>query len=653
MKTRILLLTCLIIQFHTLRAQENTDQPSYIVNKIISLPLLDPHGVKVGYEGSIDKKGKNADWDWSLYQDQNGEWVIFDIDGPGCIYNIVQHRYLSSSDPVFRFYFNHESEPAFSIRLSEFGSVYPFVSPMAGSYIGPLDNGRGPIRVSRSFVPMPFQKGCKVTTDVKLEGHDRLKGEGGWGHIIYHSYTENNAIPPFHVHDDARSNHDLKKQGLTIPHTIKEKPVTYNKQIKPGEEIPLFRHSSPAVISSLRLNFREINPEIMQNIWIRIVWDNHPTPDIYCPIGAFFGNSFGFNDTNYSLMGVSRNGSMYNTFPMPFWENANISIENKSNSETTLYFAELSLTENNYPSAKSGYFKNTPFYTRKHVAGKDSPIGKATGHGKMVAAHVTCYGERPNIITCEGDVRVYIDGNRTSKVESDGSESYVCYGWGFPTPPEVHPFGGYDGLSDNPWSMTRLNINEYYPFYNELEFNIESGEHNNQYLEHSGTIFYYGKSQPVLIKTDSIDLQSNASCRKHRYRLYGKTQSETLTSAYEGTYHEIPVSGKVNHFTEESASEFTVQIDPENQGVRLRRRSDQTKGRQCAEVYIDGQRVETRDWYVADYNPFYQWLDDEFEIPSAMTKGKKSLNIRIKPKKINGEVSWNESRFDIFVYKEK
>ena len=65
----------------------------------------------------------------------------------------------------------------------------------------------------------------------------------------------------------------------------------------------------------------------------------------------------------------------------------------------------------------------------------------------------------PNVhisFLARGDVRVYIDGKRTPQVESDGSESYVCYGWGFPTPPEVHPMGGYDGLSDNPWSMTRF-----------------------------------------------------------------------------------------------------------------------------------------------------------------------------------------------------
>ena len=107
----------------------------------------------------------------------------------------------------------------------------------------------------------------------------------------------------------------------------------------------------------------------------------------------------------------------------------------------------------------------------------------------MVAAHVTCYGERPHIITCEGDVRIHIDGIKTPQVESDGSESYICYGWGFPTPAECNPSGGYDGLSDNPWSMTRLCLGDSYPFYSQLDFNIESGESNNQYLEHLGDCF--------------------------------------------------------------------------------------------------------------------------------------------------------------------
>ena len=117
-----------------------TDSISYGISRMVdiaSLPLLD-RGISVHYEGSIDKRGKNSDWDWSLYQDQRGEWVIFDVDGPGCIYNLVQHRYMSSSDPLFRFYFDGEETPRFSLHLSEFGEKEPFIKPLAESYIGPF-----------------------------------------------------------------------------------------------------------------------------------------------------------------------------------------------------------------------------------------------------------------------------------------------------------------------------------------------------------------------------------------------------------------------------------------------------------------------------------------------------------------------------------
>lgn len=51
---------------------------------------------------------------------------------------------MSSSDPLFRFYFDGEETPRFSLHLSEFGEKEPFIKPLAESYIGPFDNGRGP-----------------------------------------------------------------------------------------------------------------------------------------------------------------------------------------------------------------------------------------------------------------------------------------------------------------------------------------------------------------------------------------------------------------------------------------------------------------------------------------------------------------------------
>lgn len=613
-----------------------------------SLPVLDKN-LRVCYEGSIDKKGLNADWDWSLYQDKNGEWVIFDVRGAGCIYNIVQHRYLSSREPAFKFYFDGDTIPRFTLRLSEFGEKHPFVEPLASSYIGPYDNGRGPIRVARSFVPMPFKESCKITTDIRLEGFDRQKGEGGWGHVVYHMLAGSTGVSTFDGTEDYRQLENIWKQAGSHPALDASASSRWIDAlgIRPGEEKVLLDEGKAGVVEALRFYWDAANgTDYLRDVWIRIHWDGNQKPDVYCPIGALAGNSLGYHNTVYLLCGYLTDGLSYNYFPMPFWKSARIVLENRGNHLANLKWAEVQMANNNYQKEDCGYFRNTPYYARKHTPGADSWIGHVDGTGKMVAAHVTAYAERPHLISCEGDVRVYIDGRRTPSVESDGSESYVCYGWGFPTPSEFHPSGGYDGLYDNPWSMTRLCMGDSYPFYGSLDFYIESGEHNNQYLEHEGTVFYYGREKASLEETDSLLLGDSRSRKKHACR-FGKTCVEAeLESCFEGNQDSVLVKATV--CGGESICSFDAAVNPGNQGVRIRRMSDQAKGRQMANVWIDNVCVGT--WYVADSNPYKRWLEDEFEIPSRYTAGKSVLNIRIEPVAVEGKTSWNAVYYKIFSY---
>lgn len=422
------------------------------------------------------------------------------------------------------------------------------------------------------------------------------------------------------------------------------------QKINAGESITLLDEKGEGAIGSLKFYLPEINEQHLQNVWIHMFWDAHQQPDISCPLACLGGNSLGFHDTNYLLSGYNTYGWFYNYFPMPYWKHAKIIIENRSGVPVSLGFSEIAVSRSVYPTFNTGYFRNTPYYTRKYVAGTDSPIAAIQGRGKMVAAHITCHAERSHIISCEGDVRIYIDGKRTPQVESDGSESYVCYGWGFPTPPEVHPMGGYDGLSDNPWSMTRFCIGDSYPFYSELKFGIESGEYNNQYLEHSGTIFYYGQDKNVLVKTDSLDLSSSHSIKQHSYKAMGNVRRTKLESFFEGNEDSILYVGEIVRF--ENFSNFRVNISSQNEGVRLRRLSDQNDARQAARVFVDGEEVTERLWYVADSNPYKRWLEDDFEIPVRYTKGKKSLNIRIVPVSMfeEGNFTWNEAEYQVFCY---
>jgi len=188
--------------------------------------------------------------------------------------------------------------------------------------------------------------------------------------------------------------------------------------------------------------------------------------------------------------------------------------------------------------------------------------------------------------------------------------------------------------------MVRLCTGDWYPFQNGIRFGIEAGGNNDQYLEHSGVIFYYGVDEIGMSLTDTLDVGDPDSERVHNYKVAGQTFEGSLESYYEGDDDHILVKDHGRAFG--GYSEFTVRINPENSGVRLRRRSDQCRGRQKANVYVDGVLVKERTWYFADKNPYKRWLEDEFQIPAFYTRGKEKLKIKIEPVEVGGVKSWNE-----------
>ena len=190
-----------------------------------TLPLL-KNDRRAHYEGSIDKTGGNADWDWCLYKDERGEYVLFEQYGAGCIYNFVQHRLQGAKEVVFRCYFDNDTEPRFEIKPSQFGEKYPFIEPLASKYIGPTGNfadERGFIRIVRSFVPMPFTSYCKITSDLELKGND-WEG-GGWGHVVYHTFANDIPVKSFDPLDDGYRalSRMWRNAGGGIPTQMKDK----------------------------------------------------------------------------------------------------------------------------------------------------------------------------------------------------------------------------------------------------------------------------------------------------------------------------------------------------------------------------------------------------------------------------------------------
>ncbi len=97
-----------------------------------------------------------------------------------------------------------------------------------------------------------------------------------------------------------------------------------------------------------------------------------------------------------------------------------------------------------------------------------------TGRGCMAYAIIA--GRDTN---CEGDVRCFIDDMTVPRVQSDGSESWGCWGWGFSRPPQTNPLSCYNGAGDGLWSELRPTHVDAYNFRRFLRFELEHGGRND------------------------------------------------------------------------------------------------------------------------------------------------------------------------------
>lgn len=597
---------------------------------IAALPCRDS-GCEIRYFGSISKSGDNADWDWGMYKDANNEWVLAEADGAGCIFNFTQHRYPTSEIPTFKFYFDNSDVPQFEITPPEFGKKAPFLSPLADYFDGPEDNGRGPIRVVRSFVPMEFRTHCKVTSTVKLEGCEKSLGQGGWGHITMHLYDRPEGLVTFSQEKAVPA--DIFRNPVGLPADCEEEKSLL---LSNEESVCIYRSDRLGCICKINVSTEQFTPETLQKLWIVIKFDG--VTSVRSPFGTFFGCEYGNTPAllETSLLTCDIRGEkafFENRFPMPYFSAAEIYIENNCGSAVpintvvgenhTLHYDPLKT----YRFTASDYYPKTP-----NILGKNSVIADICGAGQMVYGVIS--GEEIEC-GCEGDVRVFIDGVESPAVESDGSESWGSYGWGFVCPPQVNPFSAYNGVpeSNSTWSELRLTFTDSYPFRSRLRFELEHGCQNDGGGFHSGQLFFYRREEPC----EKFLLEINAD--SDYYNSDG--QIETVTDRFENGIHENFKTFHVNRNM--TFTSFRVSLPEINCGLVLKRVCLQQNGRMEAQVFIDGEPVE-RKWIYPDSNTFYRLLEDSFTVPSRFTAEKKELTVEIRP--ISGD--WNECRYRVF-----
>jgi hypothetical protein len=637
---------------------------------------------------SYDRAGDNFDWEYfPLYTDTNGECVIFDAMGPGCLYRQQMNIWGGATNYQgiqIRFYFDNESKPRIDMDVSTFFSTNNplgiFQQPLL-AFDGRDPRGRDRFRIL--YHPMFFQHRLKIALSAEPGGPATVlepwtgtskHPDGGGGHWHWYQYTYQLFT------DDPGLGSWTPEAGRRLVSTLLEawnvedahgratrdaKEKTVTSKIRAGKTATLWETRQAGAIAALRFQIAPTNNvDALFNSWLTITFDGAARPQIEAPLGCFFGIYRNNLQASYDslLLGWSNNQACC-YLPMPFWKSAAINIQNRGQSNViiaaTVDYKKMAASP--YPQDRCGYLFAHYHREDPRVEGVDYTYLETSNCSGQVVGHVADRWDT----SMEENERTYFDGCETPWIEGDGFEDDQGMGFGLSWQPQALtlPVFGAPSGKGGAGGLYRFLLPDMYCFSSGIKYGHQTyGPHSpmgfkvhTQVGTEESTTFWYGNLQPRLIQTDEMDVGSLQSEQAHAYRAEGDVQRTNGAWWYDGEFNNIlfktpAIADDGVSFTNHST--FTVAISPDNQGVRLRRRCDKENNRQEARVFIDGRLVSERPWYNVDYEKTYRgirWFDSDFEVPQKYTKGKSKIIIRIE---FVGSESgrWDEYHYWIYSY---
>jgi hypothetical protein len=593
---------------------------------------------------SYDRTGENNDAGNYLYQAADDRFIIFDQIGSGIVYRIWMTGSPLSKSGRILFYFDNETTPRVDLSLDEFfsGKVAPFLYPVVGNNL--VSSGG-----YFSYIPMPYAKRLKIATTAKPQyyhiSYQKLAGTQNFA-----SYTGNENYTRLYAMF-SNIGEDPK------PPRPNRYSLSGSSVLSPGKTIELGGIiKGPAVISAIRLKFiLNETSELLSRTTIKGYWDGRDVAQVDAPLDYFFGSGFGERDVRGLMAGISRqNHEYYNYYPMPFRVDALLTLTNTSPRVVGTVEWEVVIDrdfDGTLVNENTGYFNALIRRELEPREKKDHTVLFTRGRGKYVGSVMNFYSINSST---ESDERIFIDGSQTPHLHGTGYEDYFNAAYGFNRgafSQALHGAGDVIGVSP-PYKFIniggyRFHMGDAISFNNSFKLSVEHGFiGRNTYVQHEefrSLAFWYSFSdQNALEETDKIDIGIPDSEKEHNYSVRNLQSSQRLKASYEGEddYKIYEESG--NYLL--GGSEFTININPNNNGVVLRRRFDYNDLNQQANIFVDGQLVGR--WFSAGQNQSKRWRDEDFPIPANFTKGKSTVRVRVEV--VVEPAPWSEFHYTVF-----
>ncbi len=583
----------------------------------------------VRQDSSRDRRGFNDDGfagTYSfLYRDDADRYVLVDEAGAGCVERIWFTNLSTSGDLLV--WIDGESDPTIDLPIEDFvsGATPPFDFPIAGDDI--VSSGG-----FYNYTPICFRTSLKIATT----------GLPHFYNINFEKYANGEGVTPFENDIDlAESLADWANAGDDPKPPMDGETIVGELGVAPGETALVAGREGAGHIAGLRFRLDMPQDETWRDVRLRIRFDGAAHPQVDAPLPDFFLALHAQIEPRALPVGAADEW-FYCWFPMPFWRGFEVELANDGASTVETEY-EVLVADAPY-EIHAGHFHALG---RSEVTrlGVDYTMLDAAGRGHYVGSAITMRGV-PVRLFLEGDERVHVNGSRSPALYGTGTEDYYNGGWYFNQGLFTLPTHGYVGHTNTALyditSVYRFHIADPLPFMDGLHFGIEHDLLNILPAEdYRSVAYWYGAPDRALALAATIDVGDPASEAEADYEAEGRLGVE-LDSFFEGDRdreHVVEYGYEID-----MASQFTVAINPHNDGVLLRRTTDAATEGQEARVFVDGEDAGV--WRRRGANTWRRMLEDDYLIYAAHTRGKREITVRLE--NLRDDRPWIEFAWRVF-----
>ena len=463
----------------------------------------------------VEKNGRDWGIGWFANRDFNQyirvetingrtEHVLLDDQGPGAI---VRWWATANNNGMIRIYLDGSTEPVIAMKPAELVggdklALYPF------SFKASDDNTNPDWRGHDLYLPIPYQKGCKVTWE----------GTPSYYQIGYRKYAPGTKVRSFTMEqlEEAKDTMQRVARRLTTGSTAVIGKTTAQEDVVlvPGESTSLKLTEPGAITRLLAQLAAEDYQQALRSTVITMTFDGERT--VWIPVGTLGGVGYSAekNDTFY-IKNDPATGTSTSYYVMPFQETAVITLTNYGKQNVTI--KRLGATVDDYEwNDRSLYFHATWFELRNISTQNRTDLNYVTvkGAGRYVGTSITIFN------TCtltnnqtwwgEGDDKVYVDGETFPSIFGTGTEDYFGYAYCRPqryyTPFISQPRGEGNkkwGYSNN----NRYHLLDDIPFNKSVQFDMEIWHPFRKNMNYAAATFFYarpGATTNILPDVDAV-----------------------------------------------------------------------------------------------------------------------------------------------------